>query len=119
MFDTNDFWYKTFEKTVDHVSSADTEASVQDTLVIFINVEKEDEAQRERVVKKTVENISWLARKTDRERVVLHSFAYLSESKSSTRFAEARSNQSWMRSARKGLKRARRLLAISSNLLFM
>jgi len=89
MFDTNDFWYKTYEKTVDHVSSIDTEASVQDSLVIFINVEKEDEAQRDRVVKKAVENISWLARKTDRERVVLHSFAHLSESKSSTTFAEA------------------------------
>lgn len=89
MFDTDDFWYKTFEKTVDHVSPVDTEASVQDSLVIFINVEKEDEAQRDRVVKKAVENISWLARKTNRKKVVLHSFAHLSESKSSITFAEA------------------------------
>ena len=89
MFDTDDFWYKTFAKTVDHVNSVDTEASVQDSLVIFINVEKENETQRDRVVKKAVENISWLARKTDRERVVLHSFAHLSESKSSITFAEA------------------------------
>ena len=45
--------------------------------------------EKHRVVKKAVENISWLARKTDRKRVVLHSFAHLSESKSSTTFAEA------------------------------
>ena len=89
MFNTDNFWYRTFEKTVDHISSADTEASAQDALVIFINVEKEDEAQRDRVVKKAVENISWLARKTDRKRVVLHSFAHLSESKASITFAEA------------------------------
>ena len=89
MFNTDDFWYRTFKKTVDHVSSPDTEASAQDALVIFINVEKGDEAQRDRVVKKAVENISWLARKTDRKRVVLHSFAHLSESKSSVTFAEA------------------------------
>ena len=43
MFDTNEFWYKTFGKTLDLVDTVDTEASVQDALVIFINVEKEDE----------------------------------------------------------------------------
>lgn len=88
MFDANDFWYKTFEKTVDDVETCDTEASIQETLVIFINVEKNDETQRDRVAKKAVENISWLARKTGRKRVVLHSFAHLSESKSSIAFAE-------------------------------
>ncbi|HXY87146.1 MAG TPA: threonyl-tRNA synthetase editing domain-containing protein [Candidatus Acidoferrales bacterium] len=55
MFDTNEFWYKTFGKTLDHVDTVDTEASVEDALVIFINVEKEDEAQRDKVVKKAVE----------------------------------------------------------------
>lgn len=88
MFDANDFWYKTFEKTVDAVETCDTEALIQETLVIFINVEKNDETQRDRVVKKAVENISWLVRKTGRKRVVLHSFAHLSESKSSIAFAE-------------------------------
>jgi len=88
MFDTNEFWYKTFGKTLDHVDTVDTEASVQDALVIFINVEKEDEAQRDKVVKKAIENICWLARKTGRNRVVLHSFAHLSDSKSSVTFAE-------------------------------
>ena len=88
MFDANDFWYKTFEKPVNHADTLDTEASVQESLVIFVNVEKNDETQRDRVVKKAVENISWLTRKTGRKRVVLHSFAHLSESKSSIAFAE-------------------------------
>jgi len=88
MFDTNEFWYKTFDKTLDHVDTVDTEVSVRDALVIFINVEKEDETQRDKIVKKAVENICWLTRKTGRNRVVLHSFAHLSDSKSSVTFAE-------------------------------
>jgi hypothetical protein len=104
MFDANDFWYKTFEKTVDHVETCDTEASIQETLVIFINVEKNDETQCDRVVKKAVENISWLARKTGRKRVVLHSFAHLSESKSSIAFAEEAFRLMMSRLEAKGLE---------------
>lgn len=88
MFDTNDFWYKTFSKTVESAETCDKEESTTDSLVIFINVEKEDEAQKDKVVKKAVNNISWLAKKTDRKKVVLHSFGHLSDSKSSIEFAE-------------------------------
>ncbi len=63
MFDTDDFWYKTFSKTVDSAETCEVEKSITDSLVIFINVEKEDEDQKDRVVKKTVNNISWLAKK--------------------------------------------------------
>jgi hypothetical protein len=88
MFDTNDFWYKTFSKTIESAETCDKEESTMNSLVIFINVEKEDEAQKDKVVKKAVNNISWLAKKTDREKVVLHSFGHLSESKSSIEFAD-------------------------------
>lgn len=88
MFDTNDFWYKTFSKSVESVESYDKEESTTDSLVIFINVEKEDEERKNKVVKKAVNNIRWLAKKTDRRKVVLHSFGHLSESKSSVEFAE-------------------------------
>lgn len=88
MFDTNDFWYKTFSKTIESAKDCEKEELTTDSLVIFINVEKEDEVQRDKVVKKTVNNICWLAKKTDRKKVVLHSFGHLSESKSSIEFAE-------------------------------
>lgn len=88
MFDTDDFWYKTFSKTVETAEARDGEEDVKDSLVIFINVEKEDEAQKDRIVKKAVDNIGWLARKTGRNKVVLHSFGHLSESKSNAGFAE-------------------------------
>jgi Archaea-specific editing domain of threonyl-tRNA synthetase. len=88
MFDTNDFWYKTFSKTVETAETCNREESATDSLVIFVNVEKEDEAQKNKVVRKAVNNINWLAKKTDRNKVVLHSFGHLSESKSSIEFAE-------------------------------
>ena len=68
MFDTNDFWYKTFSKTVEFAETYDMEGSTADSLVILINVEKEDEIQKDKVVKKAVNNISWLAKKTERKR---------------------------------------------------
>jgi len=89
MFDTNYFWYKTFSKTVKTAEAFDREEATTDSLVIFVNVEKEDEAQKDKVVKKAINNISWLAKKVDRNKVVLHSFGHLSESKSSVEFAEA------------------------------
>ncbi len=88
MFDTNEFWYKTFSKTVELAETCDKEESTKDSLVIFINVEKEDETRKEKVVKKAIDNICWLAKKTDRKNIVLHSFGHLSESKSGIEFAE-------------------------------
>lgn len=88
MFDTNCFWYKTFSKTVETAETCEREEYTTDSLVIFVNVEKEDEAQKDKVVKKAVNNIAWLAKKTERNKVVLHSFGHLSESKSSIEFAE-------------------------------
>jgi hypothetical protein len=62
-FLTDDFWYKTFSKTVDSAETCEVEKSTTDSLVIFINVEKEDEDQKDRVVKKAVNNIIWLVKK--------------------------------------------------------
>jgi hypothetical protein len=89
MFDTNEFWYKPFSKTIESAPDAGPEKQFPESLVIFINVEAEDEIRTDKVVKKAVDNILWLAKKTSRTRVVLHSFAHLSESKSSPGFAEA------------------------------
>ena len=88
MFNVKEFWYKTFSKTLQDVEENEREETIQDTLVVFGNVEMEDEEKLARIVRKTVKNITWLAGKTGRNRVVLHSFAHLSESKSSIKFAQ-------------------------------
>jgi len=87
MFDTKEFWYRTFRKTLEGAAAAEGEATVIDAIVVFVHVEKEDEADIDRASKKAADNVAWLARKTGRNRVLLHSFAHLSESKSSPEHA--------------------------------
>jgi hypothetical protein len=88
MFNVKEFWYKTFRKTLSDVKEYEKEDTVKDAIIVFANVEKEDEEKKDKILKKTVKNITWIARKTKRNRIVLHAFAHLSKSKSSTQFAE-------------------------------
>ena len=88
MFNVREFWYKTFSKTLENVEENEKEETFRDVIVVFANVEKEDEEKTARMIRKTVKNVTWLARKTSRNRIVLHSFAHLSDSKSSTQFAQ-------------------------------
>lgn len=88
MFDSPEFWYKTFSKTVEGVETVSEEKTVNDSVVVYIQSEAEDEGQKDKVLKKAVGNITWLAKKNNRSRVMLHSFAHLSESKSSIEFAQ-------------------------------
>ena len=87
MFNVEGFWYKTFSKTLEGVEEIEKEETVKEAIVVFANVEKEDEEKTARTIRKTLKNITWLARKTSRNRIVLHSFAHLSDSKSSVEFA--------------------------------
>jgi hypothetical protein len=87
MFNVREFWYKTYEKTLKEVKDTDEEESVEDAIVVFANVEREDQEQTTGIIRKAVKNILWLAKKTGRSRIVLHSFAHLSDSKSSVEFA--------------------------------
>ncbi|MEN6396510.1 MAG: threonyl-tRNA synthetase editing domain-containing protein [Methanoregula sp.] len=87
MFNTGEFWYRTYQKTIGSVDTEDREELVKEALVIFVNVEKDDEQRMDVVVRKAADNITWLAKKTGRTAIVLHSFAHLSESKSDIDFA--------------------------------
>lgn len=88
MFNVKEFWYKTFSKTLEDVEKIEKEETVKDAIVVFANVEKEDEEKSARIIRKTVKNITWLAAKTGKNRIVLHSFAHLSDSKSSVELAQ-------------------------------
>ncbi|WP_394326052.1 threonyl-tRNA synthetase editing domain-containing protein [Methanosarcina horonobensis] len=50
---------------VGSVETCGTEKSTKNSLVIFINVEEEDEDQKDKVVKKAVNNISWLKKQVE------------------------------------------------------
>ena len=87
MFDSPEFWYRTFVKTVESAETINEDKTTKDSIVVFLQSEREDEDRAESVLKDAVGNISWLARKVGKTRIVLHSFAHLSESKSNVSFA--------------------------------
>jgi hypothetical protein len=81
IFNTHEFWFRTFKNTLDENTDENEERTVEDSLVIFIQIEQDDPEKKERIIKKATDNIVWLAKKTGRNKVVLHSFAHLSDSK--------------------------------------
>ncbi len=88
MFRVSEFWYKTYSKTLENVVIQEREETTGEGLVVFMQVEKEDEGREDKLRGKAVDNIKWLLNKTNTKSVVLHSFAHLSESKSTPEFAQ-------------------------------
>lgn len=88
MFHVSEFWYKTYSKTLENVDIREKEEKINEGIVVFIHIEKEDEEREDKLRGKAVDNIRWLLRKTNTNTAVLHSFAHLSESKSSPEFAQ-------------------------------
>jgi hypothetical protein len=58
MYNVREFWYKTFSNTVEHVDELHKEDTINDAVVGFTNVEKEDEEQPSRIIRKTVRTIA-------------------------------------------------------------
>ena len=85
----NEFSYFPAEKNLEEVETISQGDSFKDAIVAFIQVEEQDEEKdvksRE---KKLVNHIKWTARKNNVKRVILHSFAHLSESKASVAFTK-------------------------------
>ncbi|MDD4143802.1 MAG: threonyl-tRNA synthetase editing domain-containing protein [Prolixibacteraceae bacterium] len=73
-------------ETADEVTSGE---KFTDSILAFIQVEKSDEEfdikSRE---KKLVNHLKWTARKNDCQKIILHSFAHLSESKASAEYTK-------------------------------
>ena len=82
------FWFKTYQKVLEHVDDQDIEANCEHAVVVFYHVEAEDLERRKKVITKFIKNIKWLAGKFDSKNVVLHSFNHLSNSKAPADFAE-------------------------------
>lgn len=87
MFDTENFWFDTFSKTIDDVEDINEEEEFKNTAVVFIHVEFEDEERKNKVVQSAVKNVKWYLNKINKGKIVLHSFAHLSSSTSSPEFA--------------------------------
>ena len=82
----NKFYYKPVIKTLETAEDKTKAMEFDNVLVGFIHAEAEDEQDFNGVEKKLIKNLKWAAKKNNTNKVVLHSFAHLSESKASAEF---------------------------------
>ncbi|SMO76468.1 editing domain of threonyl-tRNA synthetase [Saccharicrinis carchari] len=89
VFYVNSFGYEPRTKNLDNAPAPGVGIEIKDAVLAFIQVEELDEEKdvisRE---KKLVNHLKWVARKNKTQRVILHSFAHLSESKASVLFSQ-------------------------------
>ena len=85
----DEFGYVPAQKNLEEAKEITEGATFYNSVVAFIQVEESDEEKdvksRE---KKLVNHLKWTARKNNCKRIVLHSFAHLSESKASIDFTK-------------------------------
>jgi len=81
MIYTDKFGYKTSVKNLESASDIDEGKVFEDVLVGFIHIEPKDEENLASIETKLIKNLKWAARKNETDKVVLHSFAHLAETK--------------------------------------
>ncbi len=89
IFYTKEFAYRPSEKNLENAPEPGDPKTFNDCLLACIQVEQGDEAKGVRSREKKLANhLKWAARKNNTNRIVLHSFAHLSESKASVEFTK-------------------------------
>ena len=89
MIYTDRFAYNPAVKTLDDQPDCDEPGEITDAVVGLIHAEEADEENASAVEKKLVKNLKWGARKNETQRIVLHTFSHLAETKASAEFTKA------------------------------
>ncbi len=75
-------WYRVATPTSGYDDSIVGQTfELDDCIMALIHVESQDVDRINKLVRKLVNNVSWLSRKTGINKIILHSFAHLSEDK--------------------------------------
>ena len=88
MLYTDRFAYNPAVKTLEDQPDCTEPGEIIDTLVGLIHAEAIDEEDPTRVEKKLIKNLKWGARKNATQRIVLHTFSHLAETKASAAFTK-------------------------------
>ncbi|WP_439184968.1 threonyl-tRNA synthetase editing domain-containing protein [Carboxylicivirga taeanensis] len=89
IFYTKEFGYHPAEKNLEDAPDPGGPKSFSNCLLACIQIEQDDEEKGLRSrEKKLVNHLKWAARKNNTNKVVLHSFAHLSDSKASVDFTK-------------------------------
>lgn len=89
MIYANKFGYKPQIKTLENFEEKTEEKQFENSVVAFIHAEKEDEENLKPVETKLIKNLKWIAKKNNTNKVILHSFAHLSDSKAEPEFTKS------------------------------
>jgi len=81
-----EFGYTPTVKTLENFPDVHESKLFNDIQVAFIRAEEKDMLPEHDITKKLLNNIKWICRKNNSNKVVLHSFAHLSESKATPEF---------------------------------
>jgi len=81
-----EFGYTPTVKTLENFPDINESKNINDVQVAFIQAEEKDMLPEHDVTKKLLNNIKWICRKNNTTKIVLHSFAHLSESKATPEF---------------------------------
>jgi len=82
------FAYTPTSKTLEIAEVNEEPASFENVQTAFIQVEEGDVEKESQVAKKLLKNLKWVCGKNNTKKVVLHSFAHLSESKADPEFSK-------------------------------
>jgi len=88
MMFTDSFSYHPRLKSLDEYETVDEGKTIENAILAFIHAEESDEADMKKVETKLVKNLKWAAKKNETNKVILHSFAHLSESKASAEYTK-------------------------------
>jgi len=80
------FAYNPTIKTLEIADGNARPANFEKVQTAFLQVEEQDEDREGEVVKKLLKNLKWVCGKNNTRKVILHSFAHLSESKANPEF---------------------------------
>ena len=89
MLYTDRFAYTPAVKTLDEEPDCHEPGEIKAVVVGLIHAEAFDEENAAGVEKKLVKNLKWGARKNETQRIVIHTFSHLAETKASAEFTKA------------------------------
>ncbi len=85
----NKFSFDPVIKTIESMPDYSEGKKYENIQAAFIQVEKEDEEKETVVIKKLLKNLKWISGKNNTKKILLHSFAHLSESKAEPEFTKS------------------------------
>ena len=88
MWYTKKFAYNPTIRTLTDFEEHSEGKTFENVLLAFIQAEEHDSESPKSVEDKLLKNLKWAAKKNDTRKIVLHSFAHLSESKANPHFTK-------------------------------